>query len=352
MSRKNHEWILKSRPQGLVKNTDFEYRESDVPPLQDGETLVKVRYLAMDPATRGWMGDGGYVDPLPLDKPVMGVTVGEVLETKNPDVEVGTIVAGVGNWARYMVVPAEQMSVTRAGELGVLAPMDISSGHPIPMYLHALGTSGGTAWYGLMEIARMKAGDAVLVSGAHGSCGSLVCQYAKLKGASKVVGIAGGQEKCAELVELFGCDEAIDYKDCSDLSAAIGKAFPEGLDVFFDNVGGETLQAAMDHLAKGARIAVCGMISQYNATGASPGPENMWNLVANTASITGFLVSDYFGSPECEQAYAQIAQWLDEGKLNARVDVRDDFERIPEVFNELFTGGNRGRLMIQVASAD
>ena len=136
------------------------------------------------------------------------------------------------------------------------------------------------------------------------------------------------------------------------MSAAIGKAFPEGLDVFFDNVGGETLQAAMDHLAKGARIAVCGMISQYNATGASPGPENMWNLVANTASITGFLVSDYFGSPECEQAYAQIAQWLDEGKLNARVDVRDDFERIPEVFNELFTGGNRGRLMIQVASAD
>ena len=348
----NHEWILKSRPDGLVKNTDFEYRESTVPPLKEGETLVKVLYLAMDPATRGWMGDGGYVDPLPLDKPVMGVTVSEVIETKNPEITVGMIVAGVGNWARYMVLPKEQISATRAGELGVLAPMDVSSGHPIPMYLHALGTSGGTAWYGLMEVAKMKAGDAVLVSGANGSCGSLVCQYAKLNGASKVVGIAGGEDKCRELVELFGCDEAIDYKNCDDLSAAIGKALPNGFDVFFDNVGGDTLEAAMNNMAKGARIAVCGMISQYNATGATPGPNNMWNLLANTASITGFLVSDYFGTPECEAAYGQIAQWLDEGKLNARVDVRDAFDRVPEVFNELFTGGNKGRLMVQVTTRD
>lgn len=349
MTRINHEWILKRRPEGLVKNSDFEYRESTVPELAAGQTLVKVLYLAMDPATRGWMGDGGYVDPLPLDKPVMGVTVGEVVETRHPDVKVGTIVAGVGNWARYMVLGPEQMSSVRAGELGVLAPMDTSSGHPLPMYLHALGTSGGTAWYGLMEIAKMQAGDAVLVSGAHGSCGSLVCQYAKLNGASKVVGIAGGEDKCRELVELYGCDSAIDYKHSDDLSAAIGREFPNGFDVFFDNVGGETLEAAMDNMAKNARIAVCGMISQYNATEAAAGPNNMWNLVANTATIRGFLVSDYFGSAECEAAYGQIAQWLNEGRLNARVDIRDDFDKVPEVFNLLFTGGNRGRLMVKVS---
>lgn len=345
----NHEWILKQRPVGNIKMSDFEYRESQVPALQDGQTLVRVRYLAMDPATRGWMGDGGYVDPLPLDKPCMGVTVGEVIDTKNSEVSVGTIVAGVGNWARYMVLERDQVSSVRAGELGVLAPMDTSSGHPLPMYLHALGTSGGTAWYGLMEVANMRAGDTVLVSGAHGSCGSLVCQYAKLKGAAKVVGIAGGAEKCRELKELYGCDEAIDYKSCSNLSAAIAEALPDGFDVFFDNVGGDTLEAAMNNMAKGARIALCGMISQYNATEASPGPANMWNVVAHTATISGFLVSDFFGQPACEAAYGQIAQWLEEGKLHSRVDIRDDFDKVPEVFNELFNGGNKGRLMVEVS---
>lgn len=345
----NHEWILKSRPVGNVKMTDFECRESTVEKLSDGQTLVKVRYLAMDPATRGWMGDGGYVDPLPLGKPCMGVTVGEVIETLNPDIAVGTVVAGVGNWARYMVLERDQVSLTRAGELGVLAPMDVSSGHPLTMYLHALGTSGGTAWYGLMEVAGMKAGDNVLVSGAHGSCGSLVCQFAKLKGAGRVVGIAGSTEKCSELIELYGCDAAIDYKQCDDLSEAIAKELPEGFDVFFDNVGGATLEAAMDNMAKHARIASCGMISQYNATESAPGPRNMWNLVAQTATISGFLVSDYFGSPECEAAYDQIAQWLDSGQLHSRVDVRDAFDRVPEVFNELFTGGNKGRLMVEVS---
>jgi len=344
----NHEWILKHRPVGNIKMSDFEYRTSEVAELQDGQTLVRIRYLAMDPATRGWMGEGGYVGPLPLDEPCMGVTVSEVIDTRNPEVEVGTILAGVGNWARYMVLDKDQVSATRAGELGVLAPMDVSSGHPLPMYLHALGTSGGTAWYGLMEVAGMQSGDNVLVSGAHGSCGSLVCQYAKLKGAAKVVGIAGGAEKCAELIELYGCDAAIDYKSCDDLSAAIGEAFPEGFDVFFDNVGGEILEAAMNNMAKNARIAACGMISEYNATEPAPGPSNMFKLVAQTATLKGFLVSDFFGRPECEAAYGQIAQWIDEGKLHSKVDIRDSFDRVPEVFNELFTGGNKGRLMVEV----
>jgi len=349
MTYTNYQWILKQRPVGNVKPSDFEYRESQVPELQEGESLIKTLYMAMDPATRGWMSDsGGYLEPLSLDKPVMGVIIGEVIATRKEGIKVGTVVAGVGDWAKYMIAGPDQISATRTGAQGVLAPMDTSSGHPLPMYLHALGTSGGTAWYGLMEIGKMQPGETVLVSGAAGSCGSLVCQFAKLKGAAKVVGIAGGADKCNDLVTKFGCDAAIDYKNESDLSEAIAREFPEGLDVYFDNVGGETLEAAMNNLAKNARVAICGMISQYNASEPAPGPKNMWNLLVSTARVEGFLVSDYFGTESCEQAYGQIEQWLSEGRLNAVLDIREEFDQVPQVYNQLFTGGNHGRLIVKV----
>ncbi|MBD5805007.1 NADPH-dependent curcumin reductase [Azoarcus sp. Aa7] len=345
----NKQWILARRPEGAVKRSDMELRESPVRPLEAGETLVKMLYLAMDPATRGWMAPGGgYTEPLPLGGPVMGVTIGRVVESRNPQIKPGTVVAGVGHWAKYMIAGERQISPVRCGNLGVLSPMDTSHGFDLPMYLHAMGTSGGTGWYGLMEVAGMKAGAKVLVSGAAGSVGSLVTQMARLKGAAKVVGIAGGPAKCAEAVRDYGCDVCIDYKATDDIAAAIAKEFPDGIDVYFDNVGGEILDAAMGNLAKWARIAVCGMISQYNALEAPPGPRNMWNLLVKTARIEGFLVSDYFGTPACEAAYREIGDWIRDGKMVAKVDVRDDFDNIPDVFNLLFSGGNDGRLVVKV----
>lgn len=345
----NHQWILKKRPEGLISPGDLEFRETPVPALQDGQCLIRILYIAMDPATRTWISEsGGYLEPLPLGSPVLGVTIGRVEASENPDIPEGMTVAGVGPWARYMVARPDQITPSQTGAQGVLAPVDTSGSLELPMYLHALGTSGGTAYYGLVEVADLQPGDKVLVSGAAGSVGSLVSQIARLKGAGKVVGIAGGSHKCEEAVRDYACDTCIDYKAVDNLSDAIGREFPEGFDIYFDNVGGNVLEAAMDHMAKGARVSVCGMISQYNDAEGPPGPRNMWNLVANTARIEGFLVSDYFGTPECEQAYGEIAQWLSEGKLNAKLDIREDFENIPDVFNQLFTGGNDGRLVVKV----
>lgn len=348
MAITNQTWILKKRPVGQLKPSDLELKTSDLAPLKDGETLVKVKYLAMDPATRGWMGEsGGYVDPLPLGGPVMGVTVSEVVESKNKAIRPGTIVAGVGPWAKYIVAGPNGISPVRSGDLGVLSPMDTSTGHDLPVYLHAMGTSGGTAYYGLMSVAGMKRGDRVLVSAAGGSVGSLACQIARLKGASKIVGIAGGAAKCREVKELYGCDAVIDYKAGGAMSEKIKAEFPDGLDVYFDNVGGEILEAAIDNLAKNARIAICGMISQYN-TPDERGIRNLWNLLVKEARIEGFLVSSWFGSAGCEAAYKEIDGWLKAKKINAVLDIRDMFGDIADAYNLLFTGGNRGRLIVRV----
>ena len=348
MPHTNQQWILKKRPVGQLKPNDLELKTSEIPPLQDGECLVKVKYLAMDPATRGWMGEsGGYVDPLPLGGPVMGVTVSEVVESRNPAIKPGIIVAGVGPWAKYIVAGPKGISPVRSGDLGVLSPMDVSTGHDLPTYLHAMGTSGGTAYYGLLRVAAMKPGDKVLVSAAGGSVGSLVCQIAKLKGASKVVGIAGGAAKCREVKDLYGCDAVIDYKAGGAMSAKIKAEFPQGLDVYFDNVGGEILEAAIDNLAKNARIAICGMISQYN-TPDERGVRNLWNLLVHEARVEGFLVSSWFGSADCDAGYKEIDGWLKSNKLASIVDIRDMFGDIADAYNLLFTGGNRGRLIVRV----
>lgn len=349
MSYENQTWILKRRPVGLLKSADLELREDKIAQIGDGECLIKVQYLAMDPATRGWMSEtGGYVDPLPLDGPVMGVSIGTVIESRNAEIKDGTAVAGVGPWGKYNVVGPNEISSVQTGELGRLAPMDTSTGHPLPMYLHAMGTSGLTAYYGLVDIGQVKEGDRVLVSAAAGSVGSLACQIARLKGASRVVGIAGGDVKCKDVTERYRADAVIDYKNSKDISAAIGDAFPDGLDVYFDNVGGEILEAALNHLTHGARVPVCGMISQYNATDAGTGVRNLWNLLVHEARIEGFLLTSYFGTPECVAAANEISEWLKSGEITAVIDERDLFSDIVKAYNLLFSGGNRGRLIVRV----
>lgn len=336
----NRHWALAQRPRGAPRPADFEARSGPVPEPGEGELLLRVLYAAMDPAIRGFMSAGGtYAAPIAVGAPVTGMILGEVARSRSPAVGEGSVVFGFGSWSDYVVGPAAQFH-----------PLPVELGYELPAYLHALGTIGLTAYYGLFDTAGMAEGDTVLVSGAAGAVGSLVGQMARIRGASRVVGIAGGAAKCRKAVLRYGYDSCIDYKAPGDLRAAIGAALPEGIDVFFDNVGGATLEAAIHHLAKNARIALCGMISGYNATAPQPGPSNLWNLVVRTARIQAFRVTDILGQHDrTAQMLAHIDAWLKAGKLVYDLDLREGFEAIPESFARLFTGEHDGRLVVRVA---
>ncbi len=335
----NREWLLVQRPQGEPKPSDYQWRESPVPEPGPGEFVVRVLYAAMDPAIRGWMdAQGNYMPPIPLGTPVRSVVLGKVVKSNVVAHPVGQIVSGLGAWADYVVCKP-----------GYVGPVPVEWGHDLTTYLHPLGAVGATAYYGLFEIGRLKDGENLLVSGAAGGVGSLVGQMGKIKGC-KVVGIAGGADKCRWLTEELGFDAAIDYRATKDLSAEIRKHFPGGFDVYFENVGGATLEAAMDNMAMHARIAICGMISAYNDShDPPPGPRNMWNILVKRAHVEGLLVSDYMH--RAMPGYQQINDWIKAGKLKFKVDVRDGLENAPEVFNKLFTGSHDGKLLLKIADA-
>jgi len=336
MTRNRH-WVLLRRPEGLPQLADFEIREDDVSEPAEGEVLLRVLYAAMDPAIRGFMNAGGYAAPLPLGAPVKGMVLGRVLRTKARGFATGDLVWGFGSWSEYVSVPAAQLH-----RAPIEAGLDLSAS------LHVLGTIGLTAHYGLFGIAAVKPGERVLVSGAAGAVGSLAGQMARIAGASRIIGIAGGPEKCARAVAEYGCDSCIDYKAEADLSAAIGAALPEGIDVCFENVGGAALDGALAHLRKDARIALCGMISGYNAEAQSL--KNAWGLVVNTARLHGFRVTDILADRVRMSAMlAEIAGWIAAGKLRWHVDVRYGFEAIPETFLCLFSGAHTGRLLVRLA---
>lgn len=335
----NRQWLLVKRPQGLPQSSDYEYREDPIPEPGDGEVLIRILYAVMDPAIRGWMDpSGNYMDPIPLGDPVRSVVMGKVVKSNSDLHKEGDIVSGVGGWADYSVQPGF-----------ALMPVPVEWGHDLSTYLHPLGVVGATAYFGLFDVGKLKDGENVLVSGAAGGVGSLVGQMAKIKGC-KVVGIAGGKEKCDWITDELGFDAAIDYKATDDLSGEIAKHFPDGFDVYFENVGGDTLEAAMDNMAIGARIPVCGMIAGYNQTGdPEPGPHNMWNLLVQRARIEGFLVSDFFD--RLMEAYTETNEWIKDGKIKFKVDVREGLENIPETFNCLFDGSHDGKLMVKIADA-
>ncbi len=335
----NREWLLVRRPHGLPVRDDFEWREAPLRALGNGEIVVKVEYIAMDPAIRGWMdASGNYFTPIPLGAPVTAVVLGRVVQSNSSKFTIGELVTGLGSWSEYAVGPDYFYN-----------PVVDADKHQLTSYLHPLGPVGLTAHYGLFTVAGMKVGDNVLISGATGGVGSLVAQMARIKGAKKIVGIAGGPAKCRQAVESFGYDSCIDYRAESDLSAAIARELPDGFNIFFENVGGRVLEAALDNMAKGARIAVCGMISGYNATEKQPGPSNLWNLLVKTARIEGLLVADYLGTPEAAATYAEISQWVLDGKLNFKVDVREGLKDVPEIYNLLFSGQHDGKLLLKVS---
>jgi hypothetical protein len=328
----NHQFRLAARPVGLPKPSDWSYVEEPVAEPGDGEILVKVEYVSLDPAMRGWMNEGrSYIPPVGIGEVMRAFAAGEVIASNDPDVAVGEHVGGLLGAQEYAVVNGK----------GVFK-LDTSLA-PLPVYLSTLGMPGVTAYFGLLDIGKPEPGNTVVVSGAAGAVGGLVGQIAKLKDC-RVVGIAGGAAKCEHVLEDLGFDATIDYKT-EDVGAALSEHCPNGIDIYFDNVGGEILDAALAHLARYARVVICGAISQYNSS-EMRGPANYLSLLVNHASMTGFTMGDYL--PRYGEAVREMAGWLAAGKLVSREDIAEGFESFPETLLRLFSGENTGKLVLKV----
>lgn len=333
-SEKHLEIRLVSRPEGLPKTSDFELVHQAIHPPGDGEVMVENVYLSLDPAMRGWMEDRpSYIPPVGLGEVMRGITTGRVVESKHDDFTPGESVTGLLGWRRYATVVADQLT-------------KLPPGVPLDLALGPLGPTGMTAYFGLLDVGEPKEGDTILVSAAAGATGSIVGQIAKIKGC-RVVGLAGTDEKCRWIEEELGFDAAINYKTTKDLQADIQDACPDGLDLYFDNVGGEILNTALSLINRGARVVICGAISQYNATEPVPGPANYLALLVQRARMEGFIVLDYAKRfPEAQRA---IGGWLQEGKVSWRADVVEGLENAPDALLKLFDGRNRGKLLVKVA---
>ena len=330
----NHQFKLARRPVGMVQRSDFEYVEAPVLQPGDGEVLVKILYISLDPAMRGWMNEGkSYIAPVGIGEVMRAGAVGRVVASNDPGVAVGDHVVGALGVQEYAVAKGKGLTKVDPG----LAPL--------PVYLGTLGMPGMTAYFGLLDVGKPKAGDTVVVSGAAGAVGQVVGQIAKIKGC-RVVGIAGGPDKCAYLRSI-GFDAAIDYKH-EDLKAALKQHCPKGVDVYFDNVGGEILDAVLTQLAMHARIVICGAISQYNEA-KMKGPSNYMSLLVNRASMTGMVVFDY--ADRYAEAAREMAGWMATGKLKTREDVVEGLVTFPETLLRLFKGENTGKLVLKVAEA-
>jgi len=337
MSRTNHQYRLAGRPVGLPTPTDWEYVEEPVAELGEGQLLIEVIYLSLDPAMRGWMNEGkSYIRPVEIGEVMRAAGVGRVIASRNPQFAVGDYVSGVLNVQEYCL--SDGRGLTKVDP--ALAPL--------PVYLGVLGIPGMTAYFGLLDVGRPEPGQTVVVSGAAGAVGSVVGQIAKIKGC-RVIGVAGGERKCRLVVEQLGFDACIDYKS-ENVRKALHEVAPEGVDVYFDNVGGDVLDAVLTRLARGARIVICGAISQYNVTGQIKGPANYMSLLVHRASMTGMVVFDY--ANRYPEATAELAEWLSAGKLRSLEDVVDGgVQAFPDTLLRLFKGDNTGKLVLKVANA-
>jgi NADPH-dependent curcumin reductase len=335
MDAVNHQVRLAARPVGLPKPSDWEHTEERVAEPGDGEVLVKVRYLSLDPAMRGWMNDArSYLPPVGIGEVMRAGGCGEVVASQHPNFAPGDHVSGVTGAQEYAVL---------GGDALIKIDPDLA---PLPVHMGALGMPGMTAYFGLLDIGRPQEGDTVVVSGAAGAVGGIVGQIAKIKGC-RAVGIAGGEEKCKHVVEELGFDACIDYKS-ENVAKALRQHCPNGINVYFDNVGGEILDAALAGLARHARVVICGAISQYNSTEGMRGPANYMSLLVNRASMTGFLVFDY--AARYAEAAREMAGWLAEGKLTTFEDVATGgVANFPDTLLRLFRGENTGKLVLEVS---
>ncbi len=336
MSSTNTQVRLAARPTGLPQHSDWDLVEQPLPAPGEGEFLVTISHISLDPAMRGWMNAGAsYIDPVEIGDVMRAGAVGEVSASEHPGFAVGDHV--YGNFGVQEHALSDGKGVFKVDP----------SLAPLPTYLGTLGMTGLTAYFGLLEVAKLKEGDTVVVSGAAGAVGSAAGQIAKIKGA-RAIGIAGGTEKCRWLVEELGFDAAIDYKG-EDVRRALREHAPGGVDVYFDNVGGEILDMVLTRLARGARIVICGAVSQYNATEAVRGPSNYLSLLVFRASMTGMVVFDY--AARYGEAIAELAGWMREGRLISREHVVEGgVSAFPDTLLKLFAGENTGKLVLHCGS--
>jgi NADPH-dependent curcumin reductase CurA len=336
MSNLNHKFELAARPVGMPKRTDWSYKEEPVRDPAEGEFLVKILYISLDPAMRGWMNEGkSYIAPVGIGDVMRAGALGRVIASKNHKFAVGDHVFGAFGVQEFATSNGNGITKVNAGSV------------PLPVFLGTLGMPGMTAYFGLLDIGQPKPGQTVVVSGAAGAVGSVVGQIAKVKGCT-VVGIAGGAEKCNYIVKDLGFDAAIDYKS-EDVRKSLQKHCPKGIDVYFDNVGGEILDAALTQLARGARVVICGAISQYCNTTPIKGPSNYLSLLVNRASMKGMVVFDYVD--RYPEAAREMTGWMASGKLKSREHIVEGFETFPDTLLKLFKGENTGKLVLKVADA-
>lgn len=336
MSLINHQFRLAARPTGLPKRSDWSYTEEPVRDPAPGEVVVKNMYISLDPAMRGWMNEGrSYIEPVKIGDVMRAGAVGRVIASQNPNFKTGEHVFGMLGVQEYAASDGKGLTKVDPN----LAPL--------PVYLGALGITGLTAYFGLLEIGKPVAGETVVVSGAAGATGMVVGQIAKIKNC-RAVGIAGGREKCSYVVDELGFDACIDYK-AENVMEQLRRHCPQGINVYFDNVGGQILDAALACLARQARVVICGAISQYNSTSGIQGPANYLSLLVNSARMEGFVVFNY--ASRYAEGVRELATWRAQGKLKSKEDIVEGFQSFPDTLLKLFSGENMGKLMIKVAES-
>jgi NADPH-dependent curcumin reductase CurA len=326
---------LIARPQGRVSESDFEWREEPVTEPGDGQILVRNVYLSLDPTNRVWMNPvDSYLPMLPLGAVMRGVAIGVVEESKIPNFQKGDIVQGLSGWQEYYT-----------GDTSTFSKLPRIPGMSLAVYFGAMGHIGFTAYFGLLDLGQPKEGETLVVSAAAGAVGSLTGQIGKIKGCH-VVGIAGSDEKCQWIVSELGFDSAINYKK-ENIRKALRVHCPKGIDIDFENVGGEIMEAVFDNLNLKARVVLCGLISQYNESVALKGPSNFANLLTKRARVEGFIVTDF--ASRFQEAGKQIVQWLMQGKLKYRLDMVEGLRQAPTALNRLFDGANTGKLLVKIS---
>ena len=334
MAEVNRVWRLRKRPVGLIGDDVLSLERESIPEPAAGEFVFRLNYLSLDPTNRIWMSDmDQYMPPVALGAPMRGVVCGTVTKSANPEFNVGDVVSGLGVWADY------QKSVP-----GMLNKMSPPSGVSIADAFGLFAVVGPTAYFGLLDLGMPKAGETVVVSAAAGAVGSIVGQIAKLKGC-RAVGLAGSDAKCKWIVDELGFDAAINYKT-EDVAAALKRACPKGIDIYFDNVGGDILDACLKQMNLQGRIPTCGLISQYNATSTPPGPINYPMILMQRLKVQGFIVLDY--AARYPEAITALGQWVQQGKLKFRMDTHEGLENAVITLRKLYTGENTGKLMVKV----
>jgi NADPH-dependent curcumin reductase CurA len=336
MPDRNRRFLLRERPSGRVGPDTFELTEEPVPQIGDGEALVRVDWISLDPTNRMWINDTpSYLPPVGIGEVMRAAGLGEVVASNNPNYTVGQIVQGLVGWQEYAT----------ASDSAPLLPVDVADGVSASTYLGALGMTGLTAWVGIRDIGKPQPGETVVVSAAAGAVGSVAGQLAKADGA-RVVGVAGGPDKCALLTEQLGFDAAVDHR-AHDWAAQLAAATPDGIDVDFENVGGDIMDAIFARLNIGARVALCGLISGYNDTNPPAGPRAFGNLLIQRATLRGFIVLDHFN--RAPEAIGEVAGLIMKGRLTPLETVVDGFEQLPTAINMLFDGKNVGKLVVKVS---